>query len=168
MLLQKQYGLLDEYLKKTNTYETFPNDIDYLKSKSLVFYSVYSPIFEYSHLSVSPDLLSILGNHSNFEELFYTYPLKVRRPDGKEDFLRRDRKTTEQIYSIIVKDNRDVHDHIMKCLKFEMEHKAATGSLGYMKTLLNWLSDKEWKNYEDVVDDDIYRIKQTLYGSTIE
>lgn len=168
LLYQKKYDVLDEYLTSSNTYEDFPQEVKYLKSKLLVTFNPDNSPYNYKSILVSSDSIRMLGNYNNFEEIYNIYPVKVRRPDGKENFLRRDRKTCEQLYNVIVKGSRDTHDHIVKCLLFELKDKEANGSLKFMKTLTNWLSDKEWRNYEDVVDDESYKKEKRLYGDTIE
>lgn len=168
LLYQKKYNILDEYLNSSKTYDDFPKEVKYLQSKLLVHFNSDNSPYNYKTIVVSSDSIRMLGNYNNFEEIYNIYPIKVRRPDGKENFLRRDRKTCEQLYNIIVKGSQDTHAHIMKCLQFELKDRESTGTLKYMKTLSNWLSDKEWKNYEDVVDDASYLKEKRLYGDTIE
>lgn len=169
LLFQSKYDLLDDYLKATNTYETFKETLILLKYRDLLYFDEdYFNLFNYSTIKVNEKLVKTLGNISDFEELYNTFPVKVRRPDGKESFLKRDRKTSEQLYSIIIKSNQYDHAHIMKCLKYELEEKELSNSLGYMKTLSNWLSDREWRNYEDCVENNKHNEKLMLYGTTIE
>lgn len=168
LLFQQKYDLLDEYLKTSNTYDSLKEDLIHLKESSLIHYNPDLSPYNYKTIMVSIDGINLLGNYNGFEEILNTYPLKVNRPDGKVAFLRQDRKNTEQIYTLIVKGDRSIHDHLVKCLKYEIDERTKTGSLKFMKTLYNWLADKEWKNYEDVVDYASSKINETKYGETIE
>lgn len=168
LLFEQKYFILDDYLKSTNTYERFSEIVNNLASKSLIHFNPENSPYVYKTIVVSIDSVRKLGNYTNFEALHSLYPVKVRRPDGKETFLRKDKRTAEQIYNMIVKGNQDIHNHIMKCLKLEIKDRTAKNNLAYMKTLTNWLSDKEWKEYEDIADDLSYKTNKYLYGTDIE
>lgn len=169
LLFEQKYDVLDNYLKKTNTYEQLDEDLTNLSTRGFIHYnSELFPYNSYKSILVSNTNVKLLGKYSNFDEIYNLYPVKVRRPDGKEAFLRKDRKTSEQIYSIIVKENKETHDHILKLLKLELQDREKTNTLGYMKTLVNWLSNREWRDYEDVVDDASYKKDKYLYGTNIE
>lgn len=169
LLVQKEYDHLDVYLKATKTYDRIIQDLNYLKTKSLVTFNAETfPNLSYKSVEVSPDFIRKVAKFSNFEDIYYRYPIKTKRPDGNWDYLRRDKASSEKIYNIIVKRNMDVHNKIVKCLNYELRERESTNTLGYMKRLTNWLADQEWKNYEDVVDDASLPKEKNTYGTDIE
>jgi hypothetical protein len=105
-------------------------------------------------------------------ELIETYPLKVIRPDGSTDYLRSNVKVLKEQYKKIIKDNKDKHEFILKCLKFQIKEKTETGKLPYMKKLSKWLDNEEWKEYEDRVltqdDTSSFQEEDNIYGRIIE
>ena len=48
---------------------------------------------------------------------------------------------------------KSIQDHIIKCLKYEIEYREKTGNLKYMKRMVTWLSAHEWESFEDQIDD---------------
>ncbi|GAG01937.1 unnamed protein product, partial [marine sediment metagenome] len=61
------------------------------------------------------------------------------------------------------------HDHILKCLMFEIQEREKEGSMSYMKRLPNWLSSEEWKSYEERVEDSqSVTTEEKSYGHDVE
>ena len=58
-----------------------------------------------------------------------------------------------------------MHDHIMDCLKFELQDKVTTGKMTYMQTMWKWLVQHGWEYYEDRVKEET--IKTEAYGTTV-
>lgn len=165
LLMGKFYDHLDKYLVETNSTESFPDDLAQLAKTSLVAYNKEKP-HNLKSIVVQPEFLSTLHKDDIFEELYASFPVKVQRPDGTAAFLRRDRRLCKDLYYIITKDDLPTHKHIMSCLGTELEHRKRTNSMQYMKTLQNWLSGKEWENYEDLIDDGSYSNKHAnTYGT---
>ena len=102
---------------------------------------------------VTLNFKDLINKDDLFDELYNEYPVKVIRPDGNLDYLRADRKASRGIYALLTKGDKQVHDHIIKCLRFELKRRYANNSLNYMKRLNKWLSSREWESYEDEVDD---------------
>jgi hypothetical protein len=96
------------------------------------------------------------------DELMDTYPQKVTRPDGTTDYLRSNTKQLREQYKKIIKENKEKHELIIRCLKYQISHFTLTGKLQYMKKLTKWLDNEEWREYEDRV------IEQNGEGFTIE
>jgi len=167
LLLYEAYDHLEEYLKSTNSYDSFEEDLSNLAARTLVAYNP-SNIYNYKSISVLPSFMQKVAKYDNFEELYSTFPMKVSRPDGIVDYLRKDRRLCKQIYSIITKGNRDTHEHIMKCLRTELNHRLSSNSMGYMKRLSKWLPQREWENYEDVIDDNGLLKPTETYGTNLE
>jgi len=166
LLLNEHFDHLNEYLNSTNTYKSFDEDLKNLSARTLVRYNP-SDIYNYRTITVLPTFMREVAKYDGFEELYNTYPKSVVRPDGKSDYLRRDKRFCKQIYSIVVKDNRDVHEHIMSCLHKELNYRKKNGrAMSYMKRLNKWLSDREWENFEDELHDNSN--SGEVYGTTIE
>lgn len=169
MLIGDAFGLLEEYLIETNSYDTFPKDLKYLTQMNLASYRHNKP-YDYKSIAVLPKFISTLSKDDAFIEFWETYPVKVTRPDGKVDMLRKDRKECQNIHAIMTKGDRSIHDHIMKCLKYEIEYRERTNSMQWMKRPRSWLSGREWQNFEDMVDDRSLpeRQEKVEYGQQLE
>jgi hypothetical protein len=167
LLVNKYYDHLEKYLKESDSYDSFPDDLRRLSKKSLV---AYQPDKEYNFKSivVQPEFLRTLHKDDIFEELLLEYPMKVQRPDGVMAFLKRDKRLCKDLYYIITKDDRMKHEHIISCLKTELRHREASGTMQYMKTLQNWLSGREWENFEDLVANGTSAKQTDSYGTQLE
>ena len=148
--MNKFYDHLDNYLVESNSIDAFPDDLQRLTKNSLVAYNKEKP-YDYKSIVVQPEFLRTLHKDDIFEELLHAYPMKVQRPDGITAFLRKDKRLCKDLYYIITKDDKVKHDHIMLCLTTELTYRKNNDSMQWMKTLSNWLSGKEWENFEDLV-----------------
>lgn len=86
---------------------------------------------------------------SMFDEFYDQFPVYVIRPDGTKGFLRANVNKCRKEYNRIVGKSKAMHQHIMNCLKFEIDNKMITGKIGYMKTMWKWLTQHEWETYEE-------------------
>jgi len=93
------------------------------------------------------------------------YPKSVVRTDGVIDYLRTDQKHCKQMYLLLTKNERARHDHILKCLKFEVNKRIKDGSIKFMVRMSKWLSTESWKAYEDEINN---TPKTEAYGTNIE
>ena len=84
-----------------------------------------------------------------FKTFFATYPVKVRRVNGREDNLREGKKEIKQLYLTIIQQNKITPQRLQKVLEIYVKEKKRTGSSAYLKTLKNWLKQEIWK---DVID----------------
>lgn len=110
---------------------------------------------------LSDDIINTLRkrNDSMFDEFYETFPVYVIRPDGTKGFLRANVNKCRKEYNRIVGKSRAMHEHIMNCLRYELDDKMRTGKLGYMKTMWKWLTQHEWECYEEqlkVKEEDTY------------
>lgn len=110
---------------------------------------------------LSDDIINTLRkrNNSMFDEFYETFPVYVIRPDGTKGFLRANVNKCRKEYNRIVGKSRAMHEHIMNCLRYELDDKMRTGKLGYMKTMWKWLTQHEWECYEEqlkVKEEDTY------------
>ena len=100
-----------------------------------------------------------------FAELIDTYPWKVKSPNrgirilhAKDSAAKANDKAKNK-YKRITKVKQDVHEHIIKCLKIQLE--VEKDSLGYMQNLETWLNNHTWEKYEDINYDDTKSTEET-------
>ena len=86
---------------------------------------------------------------SMFDEFYDLFPVYVIRPDGTKGFLRANVNKCRKEYNRIIGKSKAMHQHIMKCLSYEIDNKMITGKIGYMKTMWKWLTQHEWETYEE-------------------
>lgn len=86
---------------------------------------------------------------SMFDEFYDQFPVYVIRPDGTKGFLRSNINKCRKEYNRIVGKSKAMHEHIMNCLKYEIDNKMQTGKMGYMKTMWKWLTQHEWETIEE-------------------
>lgn len=127
------------------------NEIEDLVNRDLVERVANENQIEYKET----DKLLILAkpNRDYFEEFNTIFPKVVTRPDGTTSFLKQNIKRCKDQYKKIIGRNEDMHEHIMDCLNYELADKAATGKLGFMKTMWKWLTTCEWENSEELMKD---------------
>ena len=118
---------------------------------------------------LSPDELKtdeILKTDDIFEELLEAYPSSVIRTDGVIDYLRTDQKSCKLLYIKTTKNSRASHEHILKCLNFEVEKRNRDGSMKFMPRMSKWLTQEAWKSYEDEINKSV--IPVNTYGTDLE
>lgn len=84
-----------------------------------------------------------------FEEFYDQFPVYVVRPDGTKGFLRSNVNKCRKEYNRIIGKSKARHQHIMNCLRYEIDDKMNTGKIGYMKTMWKWLTQHEWEMIEE-------------------
>lgn len=84
-----------------------------------------------------------------FDEFYDQFPVYVIRPDGTKGFLRANVNKCRKEYNRIVGKSKAMHQHLIDCLKFEIDNKMMTGKMGYMKTMWKWLTQHEWETYDE-------------------
>ena len=104
-----------------------------------------------------------------FDEFYEVFPVYVTRPDGSKGFLRANINKCRREYNRIVGKSRAMHEHLLKCLKYELDDKVTNGKLGYLKTMWKWLTQHEWEAIEDQMNDsnNILKSQDYGYGNTI-
>lgn len=117
--------------------------------------------------SPSEELLTQLkkDEQSMFDEFYETFPVYVTRPDGTKGYLRSNINKCRKEYNRIIGKSKAMHEHIMDCLKFEIDDKIRTGKIGYMKTMWKWITQHEWESYEDQMQEQ--QQNQDIYGGTV-
>lgn len=102
-----------------------------------------------------------------FFELFYNqFPVYVIRPDGTKGFLRTNINKCKKEYNRIIGRSKAMHEHMMDCLRYEIENRMRTGKMGYMKSMWKWLTQCEWEIAEEQMKIE-GPISDDIYGSTI-
>jgi len=105
-----------------------------------------------------------------FDYFYEVFPVYVIRPDGTKGFLRANINKCRKEYNRIVGKSKAMHEHLLKCLKFEVENKLLTGKLGYMKTMWKWLVNHEWESIEEQMksaETENKVLNEVGYGNTI-
>jgi hypothetical protein len=94
------------------------------------------------------NLLDLADNiyGAEFNTFFATYPVKVRRINGREDNLREGKKEIKQLYLTIIQQNKVTPQKLQKILEIYIKEKKKTGSVAYLKTLRNWLKQDIWRD----------------------
>lgn len=113
---------------------------------------------------VTDKVRDIFKEDASFFDRFYAaYPIYVLRPDGTKGFLRANVNKCRKLYNQTVGRSTATHDHIMRCLDYELAQKTSTGKLCYMKTMWKWLTNHEWENAEEQIADTTSNTPKT-YG----
>lgn len=107
-------------------------------------------IVNITKLKVTQKFKNLFESEDYFKELLETYPVKVRRPDGVEQYLRVAQKESKIIYNKLIRNNKSKHDAIIGALKKEIAIRVKDNKMSYFKTLPNWLKAEEWLTYENL------------------
>ena len=101
-------------------------------------------------ISKTEKLEELLKEDKAMFDMFYDqFPVYVMRPDGTKGFLRANVNKCRKEYNHIVGKSKAMHEHIMNCLKYEIDERMRTGKIGYMKTMWKWLTQHEWETIEE-------------------
>lgn len=153
---QKDHQDIQELLSRVNEEE-----IQDLINRNLVIIEYYSNGIKYQLTDTA--LSTIKKPDTMFDEFYETFPVYVIRPDGTKGFLRANVNKCRKEYNRIIGKSRAMHEHIMQCLRYEIDDKMRTGKLSYMKTMWKWLTQHEWECYEEQL-----KIKEEdQYGTNI-
>ena len=102
-----------------------------------------------------------------FQQFYNTYPDVVTRSDGTRGFLKANVNKCRKEYNKIVGKSLAMHEHIMDCLKFEMDKKLTTGRTAYFKNLWNWLVQHEWEAIENEMEYERKESNEISYGNSV-
>jgi hypothetical protein len=145
------------------------DDVNKLISKDILTKESVFDSKDFSKLIINEDFKNKVKVKDFFTEFFDAYPASVTRTDGLKDYLRGDISRCRKYYNKEVGNIRSKHDHMMECLKFEVEARKRAGSLGYMKRMSKWLLSEEWLLYDEFMKDKkIQKQAGTIYGTDIE
>jgi hypothetical protein len=170
LIFNRKYKELEEYLELTESFQTIYSDLKYLFKVGFINHVEYNAPKDLKQVRISNLFMKVLSGDDLFEELYQTYPVKVIRDNGISDYLRAERYNSEKLYDFAVNDNKSKHEHILKCHKYEINHRELEGSMRYMKRMYKWLQTQEWKSYEERVGntDNANLGKEVKYGTELE
>lgn len=122
-------------------------EIQELESRNLITTNNVDDTKVISKTQYLTDLLK--EDKTMFDEFYDQFPVYVIRPDGTKGFLRANVNKCRKEYNRIVGKSKAMHQHIMNCLRYEIDNKMVTGKIGYMKTMWKWLTQHEWETCEE-------------------
>ena len=112
-------------------------------------------------------LTKVITLEKDYFDLFYDmYPIYVLRPDGAKNYLRANVNKCRHLFKTISGNSEAMSEHLIDCLKFELEKKTREGKLSYMKTMWRWLVDHQWEATEEEMHDTAIN-KVDSYGTDI-
>jgi len=114
---------------------------------------------------------ALIEGKNQFAELLEMFPVSVIRKDGTKDYLRTDKTRAEKVYKRITRGRKDIHEHILTCLSFELKERRNNNNMMWMKKIPNWLSSNEWENWNQrMKDEEITDIfgEEDDYGTGVE
>lgn len=122
------------------------DEISYLLEQNLIESIARSNGIQYLP---TEKLLNIIKPEIDYFDQFYAvYPVYVTRPDGTKSYLRTNINKCRKMYTQIIGNSEIKAEHILQCLKFEIDKKMKSGKIGYMKTMWRWLVDHTWEESE--------------------
>jgi len=167
LIKHKEFDLLEKFLKENYTRDESENTFrKFISLKYLTSTSYLKNSYDYSVCKLGNELNSKLKTDDIFEELLEAYPSSVIRTDGVIDYLRTDQKSCKLLYIKTTKNSRASHEHILKCLNFEVEKRNRDGSMKFMPRMSKWLTQEAWKSYEDEINKSV--IPVNTYGTDLE
>lgn len=108
-----------------------------------------------------------LTTDQSYFDLFYNmYPVYVMRPDGSKSYLRANINKCRHLFNAKVGQSSAMAEHIIACLKFELDKKMREGKISYMMTMWNWLSRNQWEVSEEEMQDTELQANQS-YGTEL-
>jgi hypothetical protein len=167
LIKHKEFDLLLKFLRDNYTKDESEGiykkliELKYLTSTSFLQNS-----YDFSRCKIGNELYALLKTDDIFEEFLEAYPSSVIRSDGVVDYLRTDQKTCRTMYLKATRMSPAVHQHILKCLNFEVDKRNKDGSMKFMVRMAKWLVTEAWKAYEDEINN--VQVKETKYGTELE
>lgn len=167
LIKQKEFDLLESFARSNFTREESEKlflrliELKYLTSTSSLKNS-----YDYSGCKIGNILYSLLKTDDMFDEFLETYPASVTRTDGVVDYLRTDQKECKLLYMKTTRNSPAVHQHLLKCLNFEVEKRKKDGSIKFMVRMFKWLRTEAWKSYEDEINKTT--VNKIDYGTELE
>lgn len=167
LIKHKEFDLLKQFLTDQYTKEECENTyLKLIEKKYLTSTSFLQNSYDFSRCKIGNELYSLLKTDDIFEEFLEAYPSSVIRTDGVVDYLRTDQKACRMIYMKATRNSPAVHQHILKCLQFEVDKRNKDGSMKFMTRMAKWLTTETWKAYEDEIN--TIKVIKTSYGTDIE
>lgn len=108
----------------------------------------------------------LMTDKSYFDLFYDMYPVYVMRPDGSKSYLRANINKCRNLFNTKVGQSSAMAEHIINCLKFEIDKKMREGKISYMMTMWNWLSRNQWEVSEEEMQDIEQKADQS-YGTEL-
>ena len=108
----------------------------------------------------------LMTDKSYFDLFYDMYPVYVMRPDGSKSYLRANINKCRNLFNDKVGQSSAMAEHIINCLKFEIDKKMQEGKISYMMTMWNWLSRNQWEVSEEEMQDIEQKADQS-YGTEL-
>jgi len=171
LIRNKETKILSKFLEENFTSEQITKffnkliKLGYITSNSYV-----ENDYGWNNVKLSNTYRQLVKLDDLFEEFVDEYPKSVIRTDGTTDYLRIDLKTARLYYHKYVNGVRARHDHLIRCLQFEVEERKREGSLKFMLRMVKWFNTQAWTAYEDKLLDSRANetVDNTKYGTEIE
>lgn len=105
------------------------------------------------------------ANPEWFEEFYNSYPCSVIRSNGVKSYIRGNVAKSRVLYDQIVGGDDSKRRLLLRSLNKELAVRTSEGSFPWMKFLINWLRDEEWRQWEE--SDSTTEVIQTQYGTDV-
>src|SRR4030042_4244717 len=123
LVSENKLALLKKYITYTGTLNDIYKDLGQLKTAGFLS-STHNmgSIISLEAINVSSKFIKAFSfDGVPFDELYAAFPIKALRSDGTFDYLRVDLSLCRKLYHNIIRKKPSVHEHIVKCLKKEVE-----------------------------------------------
>lgn len=112
-------------------------------------------------------LKTFISDKGDYFDVFYNqYPVYVLRPDGSKSYLRANVNKCRHLFNTTCGKSSAMAEHLINCLKFEIDKKTKEGKLSYMKTMWRWLVDHQWEESEEEMNDTV-DLNTPAYGTEL-
>ena len=127
------------------------DEISYLVSQNLVTLIEKDDKKMYQE---TDKLTKIVTPEKDYFDLFYDmYPVYVLRSDGSKAYLRANVSKCRHFFDVTTGKSIAMKEHLINCLKYELDKKSREGKVSYMKTMWRWLIDHQWEETEAEMQD---------------
>jgi hypothetical protein len=128
--------------------------------------------FELRYKAIS--LFEVSNVEKKWLEFLYKFPAKVPAQNGGTRALKisnpnsKGNSAIKKKYINLIKNNYDLHDHIIKVLDAELDMRRNSSSLQYMHNMNTWLNQSDYDKYSYLLDKEVDDSnKSSSYGQSI-
>jgi hypothetical protein len=106
---------------------------------------------------------------TEFKKFLDAYPVKIRRTNGTESYLKEGTKEIKELYVKIITGKRATPQQMQDAIEYYVRRYTDSGNLPYLKTLKNWLLQEIWRDVLGHISGPNYKpVKTVNYGGKIE
>ena len=153
LIKENEIDKLRKYLKAVDKLNQFIEHDVYKLIEMGFLLSFRKEAYDFNNLKITENFTKLICGGNMFQELVETYPKSVTRPDGNIDYLLTDLLKANSTYTKLTQNNKALHEHILHCLREEIEQKEETDTMKFMKRLPKWISERSWESYSEQVRD---------------